>query len=122
MIARSAMIAAVLVSAMAASWPAYGGDPPRVDRSSGEGPLARSTVAFTFATHAEGHEILLSDVHVVIRCAVAGRVFEAVSDGPFLVADVPEGRYEVIASHEGQARRVAFSVARGEPRQVRMAW
>jgi len=31
---------------------------------------------------------------------------------------VLNGRYEVIASHEGGAQRVALTVARGEPRQV----
>jgi len=79
-------------------------------------------VSFSFVTREEGHELLLTDVHVVIHCAVGGKVFEGVSEGPFLVAGVPDGRYEVVASHEGRPQRVAFTVARGEPHRVFLTW
>ena len=79
-------------------------------------------VSFVFATREEGHELRLTDVHLVILCPVAGRLFEAVSEGPFLTANVPAGRYEVIASHDGQARRIPLTVTRGESRQVSIYW
>ena len=72
-------------------------------------------VSFVFATREEGHELLLTDVHVVIVCPVVGKLFEGVSEGPFLIANVPDGRYEVIASHEGRAQRIALTVAHDEP-------
>ena len=84
--------------------------------------VAGVPVSFQFATREEGHELLLTNVHVVVRCPVAGKLFEGVSDGPFLVANLPDGRYDVVASHEGQARHVALSVARGEPRHVAIYW
>ena len=34
-------------------------------------------VSFSFVTREEGHELLLTDVHVVIHCAVGGKIFEA---------------------------------------------
>ena len=79
-------------------------------------------VSFSFVTREEGHELLLTDVHVVIHCAVGGKVFEGVSEGPFLVTSVPDGRYEVVASHEGRPQRTAFTVARGEPHRVSLTW
>jgi hypothetical protein len=79
-------------------------------------------VSFQFATREEGHELLLTNVHVVVLCPVSGKRFEAVSDGPFIVANLPNGDYEVIASHEGRAQHVALSIARGEPRRVAIYW
>ena len=79
-------------------------------------------MSFQFATREEGHELLLTNVHVVVLCAVSGKLFEAVSDGPFLLAHLPNGNYEVVASHEGQAQHVALSVVRGEPRRVAIYW
>src|SRR5918993_453975 len=75
-------------------------------------------VSFSFVTREEGHELLLTDVHVVIHCAVGGKVFQGVSEGPFLVTGMPDGRYEAVASHEGRPQRVAFTVARGEPLRI----
>ena len=92
---------------------------PAVGTSAGVGVVP---VSFVFATREEGHELRLTDVHLVILCPVVGRVFEAVSEGPFLIANVPAGRYEVIASHEGQARRIPLTVTRGESRQVSIYW
>ena len=92
---------------------------PAVGTSAGAGVVP---VSFVFATREEGHELRLTDVHLVILCPVVGRLFEAVSEGPFLVANVPAGRYEVIASHDGQARRIPLTVTRGESRQVSIYW
>ena len=79
-------------------------------------------VSFVFATREEGHELRLTNVHLVIHCPVVGRLFEAVSEGPFLVANVPAGRYEIVASHDGHARRMPLTVTRGEPREVSIFW
>lgn len=92
---------------------------PAVESRAGVGVVP---VSFVFATREEGHELRLTDVHLVILCPVVGRLFEAVSEGPFLTANLPAGRYEVIASHEGRARRIPLTVARGETRQVSIFW
>lgn len=86
------------------------------------GAVWTAPISFQFTTRSEGHDIALTDVHVTIACAVGGKLFEAVSEGPFLIANLPEGRYDVVAWHEGRARRVALVVAGAEPRQVALRW
>ncbi|HVE48163.1 MAG TPA: hypothetical protein VNG69_00935 [Casimicrobiaceae bacterium] len=79
-------------------------------------------ISFRFLTREEGHEILLSDVHVTIAHPIQGKVIDTVSNGPYLVAMVPAGRYEVVASHEGRARRVALTIAPASPQSVSLYW
>ncbi len=79
-------------------------------------------VSFVFATREEGHELLLTDVHVVIVCPVVGKLFEGVSEGPYLIANIPGGRYEVIASYDGRAQRIALTVAHDEPQRISIYW
>lgn len=86
------------------------------------GTAPRMPISFEFATREEGQELRLADVHLVVVCPVIGKVFEGISDGPFLVATLPDGRYEVVASREGRAHRVALTVSRGEPRSVTLYW
>jgi hypothetical protein len=101
------------------AWSRDFADPSLVDARAYVGGVP---VSFQFATREEGHELLLTNVHVVVLCPVSGKLFEAVSDGPFLVANLPDGDFEVVASHEGRAQRVALSVARGEARRVAIYW
>ncbi|HEX4882744.1 MAG TPA: carboxypeptidase-like regulatory domain-containing protein [Casimicrobiaceae bacterium] len=83
----------------------------------------RLPVSFHFATREEGHELLLGGVHVAIDdAATLGRVLSAVADGPFLLASVPEGAYQVTATHEGRAQVAVIVVARGEPLRVAFYW
>ena len=82
----------------------------------------RAPVSFRFMTREEGHEILLSNVHVRIAHPVEGTMFEGVSNGPFLIAYVPVGQYEVAASHEGRTQRVVLTVARAEPSSLSLFW
>lgn len=79
-------------------------------------------ISFEFAAREEGHELRLTDVHLLVLCPIAGKVFDGVSEGPFLVVALPDGRYEVVASHEGRAQRVALTVSRGQPRRVMLYW
>jgi hypothetical protein len=83
----------------------------------------RLPISFHFATREEGHELLLGGVHVTIDdAATLGRVLSAVADGPFLLASVPEGAYQVTATHEGRAQVAVIVVARGEPLRVAFYW
>jgi len=81
-----------------------------------------AAVSFRFLTREEGHEILLSDVHVTIRHPVEGTLVDTVSNGPYLVAFIPAGRYEVAATHEGRERRMNLTIPRAEPRSVALYW
>ncbi len=91
--------------------------PPAID------PRASGDVAFRFGARAEGHDLPLTDVHVAFDDAVTlVRVHAAVSDGPFLVASVPQGRYRVTASHAGRAQVIDLDVAPGEALRVALYW
>lgn len=80
-------------------------------------------VSFRFLTREEGHEILVNDVHVAIDdAATHGRVLAAVSDGPYLSANVPAGCYRVTATHDGRAQVAEIVVGRGAPLVVAFYW
>ncbi len=80
-------------------------------------------VSFQFAERDEGHARLVTDVHVTIDdAATHARVVAAVSDGPFLLASVPVGCYQVTATHAGRAQVVTLVVERGEPLRVAFYW
>jgi hypothetical protein len=81
-----------------------------------------AAVSFRFLTREEGHELLLSDVHLTIRHPVEGTLVDTVSNGPYLVAFIPAGRYEVAATHEGRERRMNLTIPRAEPRSVALYW
>ena len=82
----------------------------------------QASVSFRFLAREEGHEVMLTDVHVTIADPVRGTLVDTVSNGPFLVAFVPAGRYEVAASYEGKVRRMSLTIARAEPRNVALYW
>jgi hypothetical protein len=80
-------------------------------------------VSFQFAERDEGHERLVTDVHVTMDdAATHARVVAAVSDGPFLLASVPAGCYQVTATHAGRAQGVTLVVERGAPLRVAFYW
>ena len=80
-------------------------------------------VSFQFSEREEGHERLVTDVHLTIDDAATHvRVVAAVSDGPFLLASVPAGCYQVTATHAGRAQVVTLVVERGEPLRVAFYW
>jgi hypothetical protein len=85
-------------------------------------PAEAASVSFRFLTREEGHEILLSDVHVTIANAVEGKVLDAVSNGPYLLASLPAGRYDVAASHEGRMQYASVVVRSAEARSVSLYW
>ena len=64
----------------------------------------------------------LADVKVSIRYARGARVIEAVSDGPLLLARLPPGRYEIVASLEGVSNRQATTVAAAGQRKLVFRW
>ena len=121
------LVLACIVGAMAGGLAEAGAAPQ--DASAGEGasveaggPVLVPPISFEFATREEGHELRITDVHLVIVRPGVGKLFEGVSEGPFLVASLPDGRYEVVASHEGRAQRVALTVLQGQPRTVTLYW
>jgi hypothetical protein len=64
----------------------------------------------------------LSDVQVEIRDARNQTVLDAVSNGPFLYADLPAGSYTVAVSGPGQVAKRSVKLSRGRQVQLNFFW
>lgn len=79
-------------------------------------------LALTFAANVGGRNAYLASVPVRIVDGAGTPVFELTSDGPFLLIDLPPGRYEVIATHEGREQRAKVQVSAGKPLERAFLW
>ncbi len=117
MLSRACVIAAALLSAVAAQ----GADSPRGAAATeaifasggiGDAEVARLNAlekAYNLKlvfTLVEGN--YLADIRVVIRGAAGGKAYEHFAEGPLLFARLPAGHYDVAATYQGRTvtRRV----------------
>ncbi len=70
----------------------------------------------TFAVVPGGE--FVADVHVRISDASGKHILNATADGPKLLIQLPEGRYQVEATHDGQVITRSFAVTKERPVQV----
>jgi hypothetical protein len=68
----------------------------------------------------DGH--YLSDVSVAIVDAANRKVLDVVSDGPFLYAQLPAGKYTVSANYAGAAQSRSTSLAASGRRELVFRW
>jgi len=83
--------------------------------------LEQESTQYRFALRvaANGSGAYLADVDLVIRDAAGTQVFQRRLDGPWLLIDLPAGRYEVVGVFNGQVRRLDVDVpARGHRQAV----
>jgi hypothetical protein len=74
-----------------------------------------------FAQKASPNDVYLADVKVTVR--QAGKVvLDAESDGPFLLANLPSGKYQIEAVSEGVTKRQNVDVQSGKHRRVVFVW
>ncbi len=78
-------------------------------------------LALEFIQKAKPRDQYLAAVDVTIEDS-SGEVLHATSDGPFLFARVPAGKYVVRADRDGQVRTRHVNVAPGKHRQVVFEW
>lgn len=78
----------------------------------------RANYALWVRTAAKGSGAYLADVHVRITDAKKATVLDHVMDGPWLLVDLPPGRYEVQASYHGQVSSQVTTVLAGAHRQM----
>jgi hypothetical protein len=64
----------------------------------------------------------LSGVKVDIRDAHRKLVLETTSDGPFMLADMPAGKYTVSAENQGKTEIRHVQIAAGEHQRVIFEW
>ena len=77
----------------------------------------RSHFALTVRTAAAGSGAYLSDVHLSIRDAAGELVFDATLDGPWLLIDLPPGRYVVAGVQDGQVQQREVTLQAGAHRE-----
>jgi hypothetical protein len=61
-------------------------------------------------------------VPVTIRDRAGKVVLDAASDGPMMLADVPDGRYSVTARHAGKTETLEANVQHGKHRMLAFDW
>ena len=78
----------------------------------------RSRYALAVLTAAKGSGAFLSDVHVRIADAHESQVLDTVMDGPWLLVDLPPGRYTITATLNGQVQKTSLSLGNSGRRQA----
>jgi hypothetical protein len=64
----------------------------------------------------------LADVDVTILDAGGTPVVTARTNGPWLLAELPPGRYRLVADFRGASRTHDFSVARAQRQEIVLRW
>lgn len=64
----------------------------------------------------------LADVKVTIRDRSGTVLLDAVSDGPFLLAKLPSGTYQIEADHDGVAKRQTVEIRAGKHKRAVFVW
>lgn len=79
-------------------------------------------LALTFASMQNGHNVFLASVPVQIRDASGSTVLEVTTAGPYLLVDVPPGKYEIVATYQGREQRVPVQVSAGKTTGRSFSW
>jgi hypothetical protein len=84
--------------------------------------FTKYALALTFAKVQDGHNVFLASVPVQIRDAAGSTVLDVTTEGPYLLVDVPPGKYDVIATHDGRQQRVSLPVTAGKTTERAFSW
>ena len=79
-------------------------------------------LALTFAKVQNGHNVFLASVPVQIRDASGSTVLDVTTEGPYLLVDVPPGKYEIVATHDSRPQRVSVQVTPGKHSERAFSW
>jgi hypothetical protein len=80
------------------------------------------SLALEFGNQTQPRAQFTANVNVLIRDARGTTVLDAVSDGPFLLAKLPAGRYTIRATQNGRTLDRAATVAGGKSTHVAFLW
>ena len=83
---------------------------------------AQYPLSLEFVEHARPRDEYLAAIDVTITGPHGGTELKAQSDGPFLLAQLPAGRYTVRAEHDGVAKTRHVSVAGDKPQRLVFEW
>lgn len=75
-----------------------------------------------FVDSGDGHAVFMAGVQVTITDRAGSVVLEARSDGPFLLARLPDGQYTISAGHTGKVETRQVTVEQGKHKTVVFDW
>ena len=75
-----------------------------------------------FVQKATPRDEFLSDVKVTIRDGSGKVLLDATSKGPFLLAQLPTGKYQIDAAYEGVSKRHSAAVQSGKHARAVLVW
>lgn len=79
-------------------------------------------LALTFAGVKAGRNVFLASVPVQIRDASGATVLDVTTEGPYLLVDVPPGKYEIVATHAGKEQRASVQAVVGKSTERAFSW
>ena len=80
-----------------------------------KGAMRDYALVLTFVRRAPSGNEYLSDVLVTITDMKGKTVLETPSDGPFMLANLKNGRYAINASYNGQSERYIVNISASRP-------
>jgi len=78
----------------------------------------KAQYALAILTAAKGSGAFLADVHIRITDAKSKQVLDSVMDGPWLLVDLPAGRYLVEAVLNSRVQKSVVTLGAGDHRQT----
>jgi len=75
-----------------------------------------------FAQKANPNDVYLADVKVVVKSASGQVLLDTVSGGPFLLAQLPPGKYRIEADNDGVVKQQVVELKAGQHRRVVFVW
>ena len=75
-----------------------------------------------FSQHLENHDAWISQVYFRILDVKGNAIFEATTDGPFLMANLPSGNYTLTATYEGVTKIQKIQIVEGKSLRVSLNW
>ena len=79
-------------------------------------------LSLEFAERAGPKNWFLANVEVTIKDQHGNTVLQTFSDGPFLLAKLPAGRYTVTATDNGASQTRHVTIAKGTPERLFFDW
>jgi hypothetical protein len=83
---------------------------------------AQYPLTLEFAKQAQPRAEFLSDIQVVIQDMKGNEVLNTTAQGPFLLANLPQGAYKVSARYAGQTKQSTVRVDNAAHRRVVFEW
>lgn len=82
----------------------------------------RYPLELEFLEDGEAHAFYAADVHVTITNRTGNILLDARSDGPFLLAMLPDGQYTISAENSGSIKARRVTIERDKHTMVVFAW